>query len=186
MIILCFFGCGVHAFSSQCLGLYLFSLHITSLCLSAHGPHTECRECDERHWIIDEHRASTHLLRPSGVEEDGGLSWGMVSLLWDDAGLWEAAVGTQLQNSVILKTHDLTRITTSAGVYFFFLSFFFSYHFKESKGQLRGAAEGSSVQSFCCPETLPTDTCDDSGAIIYYYKTDIIYYYKTCILFISY
>lgn len=41
-------------------------LCVASFCLSPHGPHTVCSECDERQWMIDAHRASTHLLGSSG------------------------------------------------------------------------------------------------------------------------
>lgn len=72
-------------------------LCITSPCLSPHGPHTACSECDERQWMIDARRASTHLLCSSG-----GVFEGCPAPL-RGAGVWEAAVGTRRGNSATLK-----------------------------------------------------------------------------------
>lgn len=72
-------------------------LCITSFSLSPHGPHTVCSEHDERQWVIDAHRASSHLLLLLGGSFEG------CPAPFRGAGVWEAAVGTRLGNSATLK-----------------------------------------------------------------------------------
>ncbi len=87
-----------------------FLLCMTSFCLSPHGPHTVCSECDERQWMIDAHRASTHLLCSSG----GGLR--------DAQPLSEVLGCGKLQLGRIVETPQLsnsafTSITSSLGFF---------------------------------------------------------------------
>lgn len=85
-------------------------LCITSFCLSPHGPHTVCSECDERQWMIDAHRASTHLLCSSG------------GVLRDAQPLWEVLGCGKLQLGRNVETPQLsnsafTNITSSLGLF---------------------------------------------------------------------
>lgn len=85
-------------------------LCITSFCLSPHGPHTVYSECDERQWMIDAHRASTHLLCSSGgVLRDA-------QPLWEVPGCGKLQLGRNVE-TLQLSNSAFTSITSSLGLF---------------------------------------------------------------------
>lgn len=120
-------------------------LCVTSFCLSPHGPHTVCSECDERQWMIDAHRASTHLLCSSGgvwgMPSPFERCWGVGSCSWDAT--WK------LRNSQTQLSPALHHLLT-----------FFSNHIKRLWGEacLQGRAVVGLHWAFGCPETWSPST----------------------------
>ena len=116
LIIVCFYDCVLSIYSAHVVNkVWDYSCllsRITSFCLSPHGPHTAWSQRDERQWVIDAHRASTHLLCSSGGE------------LRDAQPLSEVLGCGKLQSERGLETLQLsnaafTRITSSRGLLFY-------------------------------------------------------------------
>lgn len=103
--------CSMHVVFKVCYHSCLL-LCITSFCLSPRGPHTVCSQRDERQWVIDAHRASSHLLLLLG----GGGGLRDAQPLWEVLGCGKLQLGRGLE-TLQLSNSSFTRITSSFGLF---------------------------------------------------------------------
>ncbi len=122
------------------------SWFITSLCLSRRGPHTVCSKRDERQWMIDAHRASTHLLCSSGgVLRDA-------QPLWEVPGCGKLHLGRDVEPPQHSNS-AFTTITSSVGL------FLQPHQTVLRRGLFTGPGRRWALLGFSCPETCSLCLC---------------------------